>query len=336
MKRILILLCLLPISALAAKLDRGDYRFREDVEQFIERLAKSSDYSEQELVDLFSQVKNQRHLFERMNKPAEKLEWHQYRKIFLTDKRIRRGMAFWDEQRELLERIETEYGVPPEIIVAIVGVETFYGQYKGKAPVFDTLVTFAFDYPKRARFFTAELEAYLRLAKENGFDPRSLKGSYAGAMGMPQFISSSYRSYAVDYDGDGQADLFDSLPDVLGSVANYFRKHGWKPGAPVAHPIRADGAAADRFETDLKPAYRWAQLKAAGFSSEESIPDDAPVSLIRLKLPKGEEYWAGRDNFYTITRYNHSELYAMAVHQLGQAIRQARQRVLAQGEGGSQ
>ena len=332
MKRILLSLILLPLPVAAASLDRGDYRFREDVEQFIERLAGSSDYSEQELVDLFSQVKNQRHLFERMNKPAEKLEWHQYRKIFLTDKRVSRGVAFWERNSELLDRIERDYGVPPEIVVAIVGVETFYGQYKGKAPVFDTLVTFAFDYPKRARFFTAELEAYLRLARENGFDPRSLKGSYAGAMGMPQFISSSYRNYAVDYDGDGHADLFESLPDVLGSVANYFRKHGWKPGAPVVHPLQGDATAAGRFKTDLKPAYRWAQLKAAGFSSEEPIPDDAPVSLLRLKQPQSEEYWAGRDNFYVITRYNHSELYAMAVHQLGQAIRQARRQQLAKGE----
>jgi membrane-bound lytic murein transglycosylase B len=332
MKRILLSLILLPLAVAAARLDQGDYRFREDVEQFIERLARSSDYSEQELIDLFSQVKNQRHLFERMNKPAEKLEWHQYRKIFLTDKRISRGVAFWQRNRELLERIERDYGVPPEIVVAIVGVETFYGQYKGKAPVFDTLVTFAFDYPKRARFFTAELEAYLRLAKENGFDPRSLKGSYAGAMGMPQFIASSYRSYAVDYDGDGQADLFESLADVLGSVANYFRKHGWKPGAPVVHPLQGDAAAAGGFKTGLKPAYRWAQLKAAGFRSEEPIPDDAPVSLLRLKQPQSEEYWAGRDNFYVITRYNHSELYAMAVHQLGQAIRQARRQQLARGE----
>ncbi len=325
---------LLPVAADAAKLEQGDYRNREDVERFIEQLAASSDYTEQELVDLFGQVKNQRQLFERMNKPAEKLEWHQYRKIFLTDTRIARGVEFWQRNRELLESIGAEYGVPPEIVVAIVGVETFYGQYKGKAPVFDTLVTFAFDYPKRARFFTAELEAYLRLARENGFDPRSLKGSYAGAMGMPQFIASSYRSYAVDHDGDGQADLFDSLPDVLGSVANYFRKHGWKPGAAVVHRLSGDASMADRFETDLKPGYRWARLREAGFRSEEPIPDDAPVSLVRLKLPEGEEYWAGRDNFYVITRYNHSELYAMAVYQLGQAIKQARQQQLARSEDG--
>ncbi len=336
MNHLLVALILLPFAATAAQLESGDYRYREDVEQFIDRIAADSDYSEQELIDLFSRVKNQRHLFERMNKPAEKLEWHQYRKIFLTDKRIRRGVDFWNRNRDLLERIEADYGVPPEIVVAIVGVETFYGQYKGKAPVFDTLVTFAFDYPKRARFFTAELEAYLRLAKENGFDPRSLMGSYAGAMGMPQFISSSYRNYAVDYDADGQADLFDSLPDVLGSVANYFRKHGWKPGQPVAHRLLAREDAASGFKTDLKPAYRWAQLQNAGFDSKDEIPADAPVSLVRLKQPEGYEYWAGRDNFYVITRYNHSELYAMAVYQLSQAIRQARSRQLAQSEGGAQ
>ncbi len=336
MNYLLAVLLLLPLTATAARLESGDYRYREDVEEFIERLAASSDYSEQELVELFSQVKNQRQLFERMNKPAEKLEWHQYRKIFLTDKRIRRGVDFWKRNQELLEQIEADYEVPPEIVVAIVGVETFYGQYKGKAPVFDTLVTFAFDYPKRARFFTAELEAYLRLAKENGFDPRSLMGSYAGAMGMPQFIASSYRTYAVDYDADGQADLFDSLPDVLGSVANYFHQHGWKPGQPVAHRLRARSGAAQGFSFDLKPAYRWTQLHKAGFDSKDEIPADAAVSLVRLKQPDGYEYWAGRENFYVITRYNRSELYAMAVYQLGQAILQARGRQLAQNAGGAQ
>ncbi len=318
-------LLLISLPAQAVQLDRGDYRHREDVEQFIEKMARSSEYSDQQLVELFSQVQNQRHLFERMNKPAEKLEWYQYRKIFLTDKRIRGGIKFWREHRELLRQVEQKYQVPAEIIVAIVGVETFYGTYKGKSPVFDTLVTFAFDYPKRARFFTAELEQFLRLSSAQDFDVRAIKGSYAGAMGMPQFIASSYRHYAVDFDGDGVANLFDNKPDVLGSVANYFRRHGWQPGQPVAFPLQRSSDAAPHLKPGMKPAYHWAQLKADGFSGPAAIPGDQPLALIRLQQKDGVDYWAGLKNFYVITRYNHSELYAMAVYQLSQKIKQGMQ-----------
>ena len=330
MKNKLIFACLclsglLALPAQAVKLDKGDYRYREDVEQFIEKMAKTSDYSEQQLVDLFAQVKNQRQLFERMNKPAEKLEWHQYRKIFLTDKRIKAGVKFWREHRELLSKVEQKYQVPAEIIVAIVGVETFYGTYKGKAPVFDTLVTFAFDYPKRARFFTSELEHFLRLSAAQKFDVRSIKGSYAGAMGMPQFIASSYRNYAIDFDGDGIANLFDNKQDVLGSVANYFKRHGWQAGQPVAFPLKLNQAAAAKigqFKPSLKPKYEWKALQAIGASTRAKLDADSKVALIRLQQKKGPEYWIGLKNFYVITRYNHSELYAMAVYQLAQKIKQ--------------
>ncbi len=322
------LLALVVLPAQAVKLNKGDYRYREDVEQFIEKMARTSDYSEQQLVDLFSQVKNQRQLFERMNKPAEKLEWYQYRKIFLTPKRIQQGVKFYREHRKLLRRVEKAYQVPASIIVAIVGVETFYGAYKGKAPVFDTLVTFAFDYPKRARFFTAELEHFLRLAAAQKFDVRSIKGSYAGAMGMPQFIASSYRSYAVDFDGDGVANLFESKQDVLGSVANYFKRHGWQPGRPVAYPLqlkKINKKRLERIKPGLKPGWQWKDLQAAGFASRARIAPDEPVALIRLQQAKAPEYWAGLKNFYVITRYNHSELYAMAVYQLSQKIKQKTQ-----------
>jgi len=318
----LCLFALLALPAQAIKLDKGDYRYREDVEQFIEKVAKTSDYSEQQLVDLFSQVKNQRQLFERMNKPAEKLEWHQYRKIFLTDKRIKAGIKFWREHRDLLQKVEQKYQVPAEIIVAIVGVETFYGTYKGKSPVFDTLVTFAFDYPKRARFFTSELEQFLRLSAAQKFDVRSIKGSYAGAMGMPQFIASSYRNYAVDFDGDGIANLFDNKQDVLGSVANYFKRHGWKPGQPVTFPLRLNKTTANKLKPGVKPNYRWKDLQKAGFTSKDKMDAGDKVALIRLQQKKAPEYWAGLNNFYVITRYNHSELYAMAVYQLAQKIKQ--------------
>ncbi len=319
----LTVICLLPLLAQAVKLDQGDYRYREDVEAFIGSVAANSDYTEQELVELFSQVQHQRHLFERMDKPAEKLDWHQYRKIFITDKRISKGIAFWKQHRELLQQVEDEFQVPAEIIVAIVGVETFYGSYKGKDPVFDTLVTFAFDYPKRAKFFTRELEQFLLLAKEQGLDLRQIKGSYAGAMGMPQFISSSYRSYAVDFDGDGQANLFESLPDVLASVANYFRRHGWRSGEAVTYPLQlASANNVEQLKATLKPNYQWADFKSSGLSTSVALADDSRVSLVKLQQQTSPEYWVGLQNFYVITRYNHSELYAMAVYQLSQKLKQ--------------
>ncbi|MBT3206109.1 MAG: lytic murein transglycosylase B [Gammaproteobacteria bacterium] len=316
-------LCLLSFSAQAVKLSEGDYRYREDVEAFIESVAKKSDYTEQQLVKLFSQAKQQTHLFERMNKPAEKkLEWHQYRKIFLTNKRINKGIKFWEKNRKLLEQVEQKYKVPAEIIVAIVGVETFYGVYKGKSPVFDTLVTFAFDYPKRAKFFTKELEEFLILSSKQNFKVREVKGSYAGAMGMPQFISSSYRHYSVDFDGDGKADLFDSLPDILGSVANYFKSHGWKPGEAVTYPLSlAKNNKVENLKVSVKPSQSWKTFKASGLRAKSSIADETPVALIKLQQKKSADYWAGLKNFYVITRYNHSEMYAMAVYQLSQKIK---------------
>ncbi len=320
---ILLSMLLLPFSLQAAKLNKGDYRYRADVENFISKVAASSDYDEAELIELFSQVKHQRELFELMDKPAEKLEWHQYRKIFLTEKRINAGIKFWKENRTLISQIEKKYKVPAEIIIAIVGVETFYGIYKGKSPVFDTLVTFAFDYPKRARFFTRELEQFLILSKENQLDTRAIMGSYAGAMGMPQFIASSYRSFAVDGDGDGKANLFESLPDILASVANYFKKHGWAEGQPIAYPIslQKKKPKAD-IEPAMKPDHSWKDLSAAGFTSKTPLDDQLEVALLKFEQKDHAEYWAGLQNFYVITRYNHSPLYAMAVYQLSQKLKQ--------------
>ncbi len=324
MLRILLFsMILLPLSVQATKLDKGDYRYRADVENFIRKVAATSDYSEAELIELFSQVKNQRDLFERMDKPAEKLEWHQYRKIFLTDKRINAGIKFWKENRELISQVEKTFKVPAEIIVAIVGVETFYGVYKGKSPVFDTLVTFAFDYPKRAEFFTRELEQFLILSKENQLDTRAVMGSYAGAMGMPQFIASSYRNYALDGDGDGKANLFDSLADIMISVANYFKKHGWVEGQPITYPIslQKEKTKID-IEPAMKPNHVWKDLSAAGFKSKTPLDGDLKVALLKFEQQDHTEYWVGLQNFYVITRYNHSPLYAMAVYQLSQKLKQ--------------
>jgi len=324
MKYILILAALLfstHVNAVEIKL--GDYRNRADVNEFVERMARQSDYSEQELIDLFSGVKKQDHLFELLDKPAEKeLQWHQYRHIFIKDKRVEQGVKFWREHASLLTEISLKTGVPGEIIIAIIGVETFYGTYKGKDPVFDSLVTLAFDYPRRSAFFSRELEQLLLLTREQNLDPRTLKGSYAGAMGMPQFIASSYRSYAVDFDGDGQANLFDSIPDIFASVANYFVRHGWRANEPVAGPLTALGNnSIDKLTPGIKTSYKWSDLAQNGLYSKTELDPDTAVALVKLEQKNTTEYWVGLQNFYVITRYNHSELYAMAVYQLSLLIK---------------
>ncbi len=324
MKKYLIILGLMVAPTVSAlEITTGDYQGRADVAAFVQRVAAESSYQEQELVDLFGQVEKQAHLFAKLDKPAEKeLEWYQYRRIFIKDKRIDRGVEFWQKHHQLLAEVSEKTGVPVEIIVAIIGVETFYGVYRGKDPVFDSLVTLAFDYPRRAKFFTRELEQFLLLAREQGFEARALRGSYAGAMGMPQFISSSYRSYAVDFDGDGQINLFDSIPDITGSVANYFVKHGWKRGGRVARPLVAvENNSINLLEEGVKPVHKWQDLRQSGLTSRIDIDDQAQVALIRLQQSSHPEYWAGFENFYVITRYNHSELYAMAVYQLAKLIR---------------
>ncbi len=324
MKRFFLsLLFVVSPPVMAVELTGGDYQGREDVSQFISQMVESSNYTEGELVELFSQVVKQEHLFEKLNRPAEKeLEWHQYRRIFIKENRIDQGVDFWREHQAMLESVSASTGVPEEIIVAIIGVETFYGAYKGRDPVFDSLVTLAFDYPKRAKFFTRELEQFLLLVKEQDLAARELKGSYAGAMGMPQFISSSYRYYAVDQDQDGSANLFDSIPDIIGSVANYFVKHGWEKGLPVARPLIAlERNTIGELNVGIKPEYRWEDLKRSGLATRFNLDDEAEVALIRLQQKDHPEFWAGFENFYVITRYNHSEMYAMAVYQLAKLIR---------------
>jgi len=310
-------------SLAAVEVSQGDYRNRADVSAFIEKMAKTSDYSEAELVTLFSGVKKQEHLFELLNRPAEKeLEWYQYRPIFIKQKRIDLGVEFWREHQQLLSEVSKKTGVPEQIIVAIIGVETFYGIYKGKDPVLDSLVTLAFDYPKRASFFTRELEQFLLLVKEQKLNAGELKGSYAGAMGMPQFISSSYRSYAVDFDDDGQVNLFDSVADITASVANYFVRHGWRTGEAIAGPlILQELNSVEKLTPGVKPSYKWSELEQNGLKSKVELAPDVNVALVRLEQKNHSEYWAGMKNFYVITRYNHSELYAMAVYQLSLLIK---------------
>jgi membrane-bound lytic murein transglycosylase B len=296
-----------------------------EVEEFVEGVASRHGFDTGELRQLLGQAELRQDIIDAMNNPAERLPWHRYRPIFLKPERIAHGVAFWQDNAELLERIGREYGVPPEILVAIVGVETYYGRYKGKHRVLDALSTLAFGYPPRAEFFRSELEQYLLLAREERLDPLEPVGSYAGAMGMPQFIASSYRAYAADGDGDGRRNLFDSKADVLASVANYFRRHGWRPDEPIAVSARVRGEAWRKLDDkDLKPTRTFGELTAAGIETGLAAPADMPARLLVLDAADGNEYWATFHNFYVITRYNHSSLYAMAVFQLAQAVKEQR------------
>ena len=270
---------------------------------------------------LLAGARKQQGILDAISRPAEGKPWKDYRPIFLTDQRIDAGVAFYREHRDLLERIGTQYGVAPEYIVAIIGVETYYGRHTGKYKVLDALVTLGLYYPPRATFFREQLKVLLELPDDHLAGPLdTLSGSYAGAQGWGQFMPSSIRDYGVDDDGDGRIDMQQSLPDIFASVAHYFVKHGWVSGGPVAARAQPDGAAKPITVTDAKPQWPLEQLEAWGYAPLQALPPDQPSSLQTLAGERGPEYWFTFQNFYVITRYNRSPLYAMAVHQLAQAI----------------
>ncbi len=295
----------------------GDGRFT----AFAAEMAQRHGFETAAVVDLLARSERRQDIIDALNRPAESMPWYRYRQIFLQESRMDQGVAFWNEHSELISAAADRYGVSPRIMVAVIGVETLYGQYTGSHRVIDALRTMAFDYPPRAEFGQSELEEFLLLAREQGFDPLQPVGSSAGAMGMPQFISSSYRAYAVDFNGNGTRDLFDETPDVVGSVANYFARHHWQPGQPVASRASVAGDAwRDLLSDDLQPGTTVGGLRAAGVTPSTDLPDHLAARLLELETESGPEYWVTLDNFYVITRYNHSPLYAMAVYQLGEAI----------------
>jgi membrane-bound lytic murein transglycosylase B len=264
-------------------------------------------------------------ILEAIARPWEAKPWFEYYPIFLTEKRLEKGLSFWQTHEASLLRAEKELGIPAEIIVAIIGVETFYGEYKGKYKVLDALYTLGFFYPPRATFFSSELEQLFLLSKEENFDIEQLMGSYAGAMGMGQFISSSYRHYAIDFDGDGVRDLLNNPVDAIGSVANYFKQHGWHEGQAVALKAEVVGTAYKELLTDkLEYKHTWQDIQQAGVSidNNKAITADSSAKLLEFAQQDHKEYWLGLENFYVITRYNHSPLYAMAVYQLSQQLKQ--------------
>jgi membrane-bound lytic murein transglycosylase B len=300
---------------------------RPAIQAFAAEMAQKHGFQQPELEKLLNATEFRDDIIQAISRPAESKPWHQYRPIFLKPDRIEGGVEFWAENEALLRQAEAEYGVPPEIIVAIIGVETRYGKHTGRYRVLDSLTTLAFGYPKRARFFRRELEEFLLLSREEKVDPSQALGSYAGAMGKPQFISSSYRVYAVDHDGDGQRDLWNSNADVIGSVANYFKRHGWRRGEPITQQVTG-GEDLDKYvEAGMKPSIKVSDLLASGLRPVSGQPPstDALSSLIKLDAGDRDEYWFGLHNFYVITRYNHSNLYAMAAYQLSREILAARQ-----------
>ena len=292
---------------------------------FITEMVKEHQFDPTALSNWFAEARLHQNILDAISRPAESKPWYDYRPIFVNRERVRGGVLFWDENEKIINDVVAEYQVSPEILVAIVGVETRYGKHKGNYPVLDSLSTLAFAYPPRAKFFRSELKHYLLMTREEKFDPLALKGSYAGAMGMPQFISSSFRRYAVDFDKNGQRDLWESVADVLGSVGNYFKRHGWKAGEPVAHKVEVSGLKYQALIDDsLKPRYTAEELRLAGVALPSDLPAGLKGSLVQFDNGDGVEHWVVWNNFYVISRYNHSALYSMAVYQLSQEIAQSR------------
>lgn len=304
----------------------GDFKDNPQVNVFIDEMVAKHGFDRAALAALFDKASKRDDILEAISRPAEKTKpWYEYRKIFLKPGRIEGGAKFWRENADRLARAAEKFGVEPAIIVAIIGVETRYGKHTGSYRVIDALSTLAFEYPPRSKFFRSELEQFLILAREEAIELDAAKGSYAGAMGYGQFIPSSYRAYAVDFSGDGKRDLWNNLDDIIGSVANYFSRHGWKRGKPVAARVSA-GSPTDSFSVSKnhKPdGITAGDFAGKGVTTDPPLPAKLPVALLDLEQADGPEFWLTGNNFYVITRYNRSPLYAMAVYQLSEAIRDA-------------
>lgn len=305
---------------------------RPEVRSYLETLVREHGFPADRLERLFARLHPREAVLRAIRAPAEARPWHAYRPIFVNEARIEGGVDFWRAHRTVLDRAARRFGVDPAVVVAIIGVETRYGRHTGRHPVLASLATLAFDYPPRAAFFRRELTEYLLLTREEGIDPLGTRGSYAGAMGTPQFIPSSYRRYAVDFDGDGRRDLWGSAADAIGSVANYLARHGWRAGAPVAAAVRTldDGAWARLRARGLRPHTPLSALRTQGVEPLAPVSGDPKAALLELEGGSGPLRWAVFENFRVIMRYNRSPKYAMAVHELGVAIRA---RLAGDGEG---
>ncbi len=296
-----------------------------EVEELVLRMEREHQFDANELREMFAQFKPNETIIKAFNSPATSKPWHYFRNLYVTSSRIDGGVAFWNKHAELLKRAHTIYGVPEEIVTSIIGIESFYGKRTGSFQVADALYTLGFEVPRRSKFFQREFEYFLLLTRENGVDPLEVTGSFAGAMGIPQFISSSYRDYAVDFDGDGRRDLWNSVPDAVGSVANYLSRFGWSYGEQVVLRAEMSAGAADNLESlGVKPSITMKQFRARGVEPVGDVPEDTDGGFFVLEDKDGPQHWISLNNFYVITRYNRSKNYAMAVYQLSQEIARKR------------
>jgi membrane-bound lytic murein transglycosylase B len=294
-----------------------------EVIDFARDLELREGFNAEQLLEQFAQIRPNAKVLDLIKPPASPLQrsWERYRPRFLNERRINWGVQFWQENQVALARARATYGVPEEIIVAIIGVETEYGRNMGSFRVLEALATLAFYYPRRADFFRTELEQFLLLARENGMNPLDVRGSFAGAIGIPQFMPGSQRRYAVDFDGDRKIDLYGSVDDAIGSVGRFLEQHGWQAGQAIAVPARTRGEPErSLIEAGIQPTLKVADLAQQGITA--SADPQAVVTLVDLVSPgRPTEYWLGFDNFYVITRYNRSSFYAMSVFQLAEEIR---------------
>ncbi|MEW5862937.1 MAG: lytic murein transglycosylase B [Pseudomonadota bacterium] len=315
-------------SAAAAQPGEGSFAARPEVRAFIREMVERHAFVASELEFLFARARRLEQVLKAIAPPREARErsWRAYRERFVNDARIAEGVEFWRRHEAALARAAAQHGVPEEIIVAILGIETVYGRNAGAFRVIDALATLAFDYPPRADFFRSELEQFLLFARERELDVFSVLGSYAGAIGIPQFMPGSYRRWAVDFDGDGAADLRASAADAVGSVANFLRAHGWRRGEPVALPAHVTGEAhRAMLAAGVEPKFALGELRAHGVETRASLPVDTTVALIELATPGAPtEYRLGLANFHVLTRYNRSSFYAAAVQDLARELRARR------------
>ncbi len=334
--RILISLFLVMLSV--SPLYAYDYNAK-DVKKFIQFMQDEHDYNSEILVELFSQIKTEERIKKFFKKAPERtLTWNgcdnkdknctNYKKLFVTKNNVTRGLEFWRENDAILKKVEREYKIPAEIIISIIGIESKYGTRTGSFKTFDTLASLSLGPNKgrRAKFYRSELINFLLLCRENNLDPKSIKGSYAGALGKPQFISSSYRNYAIDFNDDAKVDLWNSDADVIGSVANYFSKHGWRYNQPVLSSVDTGNISSLRSESkkSYKPITKYSVYLSKGLESIERIDKDEKLSIIARKEQSGDVFNFAHKNFYVITRYNRSRLYALAVHFLSLELREAK------------
>jgi membrane-bound lytic murein transglycosylase B len=294
---------------------------REDIQKFVDTMVRRHRFERDEVTSLLASAQPQPKILEAIQRPAERsLAWWEYRQRFMTPERIDGGVQVWRQHADELARIAAQTGVPAEYLIAITGVETFYGRITGRYRVLDSLATLGFDYPPRGDFFRRELEQFLLMSREERLDPREPLGSYAGAMGIPQFMPSSFRRFAVDGSGDGHRNLWEAGADVFASVGNYLREHGWRAGQPVLAEAYSVGAADDPATARLALADTVESLQKRGYVFQTMLSGKSRAMLVPAQLAESLTWRVGFANFYAITRYNRSPLYAMAVHDLAQQI----------------